>query len=133
MTERPSPNGTAFPFLHFTRAYGTQLILMPPSDHPCWPKDGEVVPYIFGKANRLHILQEKFTMVKYPYERLRCIHHARSFLPGQPLELQEIPLKFAIEAMERYINWTLRDWREKSKKDRREADPIRSWAVGGAQ
>ncbi len=53
------------PFLHFTRDYGTHLIALFPADSPTWPAPGVVVPYLFGTADREHILRETVTACDY--------------------------------------------------------------------
>ena len=45
------------PFLHFTGSTGTHMIRLYPADHEMWPNNGEQVPYLFGIANREHILK----------------------------------------------------------------------------
>ena len=45
----------SIPFIHFTRKMGTGLIILS-SDN--WPARGETIPYIFGTADRNHLLRE---------------------------------------------------------------------------
>lgn len=52
-------------FLHFTRECGTDLVGLYPHDHLKWPMAGEIVPYLFGMANREQILQRVSEVVKY--------------------------------------------------------------------
>ena len=47
----------AVPFLHFTHETGTHLVFLYPADDPIWPAEGEKVPYLFGTADRRHILE----------------------------------------------------------------------------
>lgn len=47
------------PFIHLTRESGTTLIMMEPWDHEIYPPYGETVPYLFGFADRYHILNAK--------------------------------------------------------------------------
>jgi hypothetical protein len=50
-------------FLHYARESNTYLImLMPPSDYP--PR-GEYVPYLFGQADRRHIVSQVTEMAEY--------------------------------------------------------------------
>ena len=67
------------PFLHWTRESGTHLQLMPPANHPDWPKRGEYVPFLFGMANREHILNSVVTMaqmfVKPCYANAKLVLH----------------------------------------------------------
>ncbi len=46
------------PFLHFTRDWGTHIIPLFPANHPSWPARGKRVPYLFGHADREHILDQ---------------------------------------------------------------------------
>ncbi len=52
-------------FLHFTRECGTDIIGLFPHDHLSWPRDGEIVPYLFGQATREHILHQTVEITKY--------------------------------------------------------------------
>lgn len=52
MIEQHEP-GT--PFLHYTRATGTHLFMLIPADE--YPRKGEYVPFLFGHADREHLVQ----------------------------------------------------------------------------
>jgi hypothetical protein len=45
------------PFIHWTRRNGTHITFLPEAD--TYPRDGVTVPYLFGHADRWHILREK--------------------------------------------------------------------------
>ena len=45
------------PWIHVTRSWGTHMILFRKLDR--YPKEGEVVPYLFRKADRWQILKEE--------------------------------------------------------------------------
>ena len=51
------------PFLHFTGDTGTYLEMMPEHDHKDYPAPDVRVPYLFGMADRWHILRGKVTVV----------------------------------------------------------------------
>jgi hypothetical protein len=51
------------PFLHVTRDYGTYLTMLVPAD--AYPAAGEMVPYLFGTADRRHILKGKGAEIDY--------------------------------------------------------------------
>jgi hypothetical protein len=56
----------ATPWLHWTRKYGTQILFLRPSNHPDWQaNDNETVPFIFGHANRRHILEQYAGIASY--------------------------------------------------------------------
>ena len=48
-------------FLHFTRNYGTHIVKLSTENYP---EKNEIVPYLFGKADRNHILKQKSTIVE---------------------------------------------------------------------
>lgn len=69
-------------FVHYTRAWGTHLIMLHPADHPIWPAQGEKVPYLFGEADREHIVNQWVEMARYYNRgetsrgaRIEAIHH----------------------------------------------------------
>jgi hypothetical protein len=49
------------PFLHFTGDTGTYLFFLQASDQ--YPPYGERVPYLFGTADRRHILKDQVDMI----------------------------------------------------------------------
>jgi len=68
-------------FLHFTRDNGTTLVILFPHDHPIWPAEGVQVKYLFGSADRWHILRQVPRLTDYecnPIQEPRLIHHGRS-------------------------------------------------------
>jgi hypothetical protein len=54
--KRDLENSPGVPFLHFTGDTGTYLFLMIPAED--YPAKGVTVPYLFGKADRNHILRQ---------------------------------------------------------------------------
>jgi len=60
LAERP---GVAF--LHYARPTGTTLVWLPPIDADDYPCYGNRVKYLFGTADRDHILQQKIDLAKY--------------------------------------------------------------------
>lgn len=57
------------PFLHFTGESGTIIVFL--MERRCYPKKGERVNYLFGTANRDHILEEVKNMVFYARKSTR--------------------------------------------------------------
>jgi hypothetical protein len=51
------------PYLHWTRDLGTHISFLYPTR--LLPANGETVPYLFGKANRKHIVEETVCMAEY--------------------------------------------------------------------
>jgi hypothetical protein len=93
------------PFLHYTRKWGTQLIFLPPHDHPEFPPHNVSVPYLFGEADRWHILKGKVQMAEYPYEGLRIVH----WFDGTTL--REIPVTRAITIAREYRTSVEHAWK----------------------
>lgn len=46
------------PFLHWTRSTGTWIKHLFPADHEHFPPHGVEVPYLFGRADRVHIAEQ---------------------------------------------------------------------------
>jgi hypothetical protein len=63
----------ACPFLHLTRQYGTYLTMLIPSTD--YPPQGMEVPYLFGHADRWHILKERAGCMEYGKK-----HHPNALL-----------------------------------------------------
>lgn len=65
------------PFLHWTRDSGTHLMFMPEAWDEAYPPEGFEVPYLFGLANRYHILNQKVEQAKYwlHREQVLSVHH----------------------------------------------------------
>lgn len=53
------------PFLHWTRDCGTTLVMMPGIIDDSWPRYGERVKYLFGTADRSHIMRQKVNTAVY--------------------------------------------------------------------
>ena len=55
-------------FLHFTRKMGTYLIKLSTVDYPA---ENRTIPYLFGTADRNHLLKQIITMVDY--HKTNCV------------------------------------------------------------
>lgn len=53
------------PFLHVARLTGTTLIPLWPHDHADLPPAGQEIPYLFGRADREHIVRQALPMVQF--------------------------------------------------------------------
>lgn len=93
------------PFLHFTRAWGTQILFMPDAWHESWPARGQQVPYLFGTADREHILDGTLATIKYPWDRIRLVHYFDGIC------LREVTIQRAIEIATAYQRRVLDTWR----------------------
>lgn len=60
--KRSIENNPGMPFLHFTGNTGTHLCLMTSAED--YPEKGVSIPYLFGKAERYHILRQFVQIVK---------------------------------------------------------------------
>ena len=56
-------NKKKYPFLHFTGKTGTHLIILSPREE--YPKKGEEIKYLFGHADRFHVLKGKIETVEW--------------------------------------------------------------------
>lgn len=98
------------PFVHWTRPTGTWLSEMWPSNHPVFPPKGQKVPYLFGTADREHILKGQVSVADY------CLHYkeregtamACHYFDGKTLRM--IDLKKAKDILESYARQVRMDW-----------------------
>lgn len=93
------------PFIHISRAWGAQLALLHAADSPFWPARGEKVPYLFGTADREHILDGTLATIKYPWDRIRLVHYFDGIC------LREVTIQRAIEIATAYQRRVLDTWR----------------------
>jgi hypothetical protein len=101
------------PFLHWTRACGTDLTLMPEAD--TYPPKGERVPFLFGTADRHHVLKMVTEIAVYeasPYNspRLMVLHYDGD-------TLREVSLDNAIEIANQYRARIEREWRSADRRE----------------
>lgn len=108
------------PFIHVTRDMGSHLQLMPPADHPLWPAEGMEVPYLFGKANRRHLLKDAEDFIGYFMKNHRessvLVHH----FDGR--ELRRIDYARGDELLRRWAREIRHAWSEAARLRRRELD-----------
>lgn len=101
-----------WPFLHWTRDTGTHMVQMPPADSDVWPAKGEVVPFLFGRADREHIL--KSTTV------LAGSIHRDQLVPGNKRQravyyfdgkrLRSVTPAEAYQVAQEYVRKVQREW-----------------------
>lgn len=92
------------PFLHFTGDTGTYLFLMIPAED--YSAKGEVVPYLFGKADRNHILRQFPKTV----EHMKQVNRQDLILYFSGKRLIEISQGRAEHIARRYADKIWRDW-----------------------
>ena len=99
------------PFMHYTRATGTHLIPLNPSD--TYPPAGTKVKYLFGKADREYILQGKLEMQAWFENRAR--ESLKLILYFDGLTLKPKTLKKARAVLESYVHATRSEWKLQRK------------------
>ncbi len=53
------------PFLHWTRDSGTEIVMLWDMKSDVWPMYGVQVPYLFGTADRNHMLDQKIAIAEW--------------------------------------------------------------------
>ena len=56
-------NNPDTPFVHMTRDTGTILTGLYPADSNAFPADGDRIPYLFGHADRWHMLRDGTSLI----------------------------------------------------------------------
>ena len=96
------------PFIHFTGKNGTDIELLPPYDHESYPPKGEKIPYLFGFADREHILRQK-------REVLSCYKSSRNeliqYYDGR--KVKKIPFVQSVLIIRAYTENILNSWNRK--------------------
>lgn len=98
------------PFLHFTGDTGTYLFLMIPAEE--YPVKGEVVPYLFGKSDREHILQQYLKTV----ECMKRVNRQDLILYFNGKSLIEINQERAESIARKYEDRIYAEWRRMGAK-----------------
>ena len=94
------------PFLHWTRACGTHLLLLPPADSHLFPPPGLEVPYLFGHAGREHLLSQVTVIAEYPVHN----DHTRACFHCDGTRLQPIPIHHALTIARQYVARICDEW-----------------------
>jgi len=98
-------------FMHYTRATGTHLIPLNPSD--TYPAAGTKVKYLFGMADREHILQGKLEMQDWFENALR--EPPRLVLHYDGRTLQAVTMSRARRLLEDYAHTIRAEWKLMAK------------------
>ncbi len=95
------------PYIHIARECGTWLFPLPPADSPYFPEKGERVPYLFGTADREHILKQATECLtgNTIAETALLVNH----FDGK--ELRTVSLWTAINIAKRHKEYVLNQWR----------------------
>ena len=95
-------------FVHIARSSGTSLTLFT-NDLTCFPKKGEMVPYLFGTADRNKILKDSVLEIEYYAQNYGNDHlYKIHYFDGK--KLLKIDFKKAIELKNQYIKNVLQTW-----------------------
>ena len=98
------------PFLHWTRATGTCIELLFPHNDERWPKRGEEVKYLFGFADREHILKQVVGTSEYRANKMNTETRLVLYHDGKDASLKEISLDRAVEIAKDHQRRVLRMW-----------------------
>lgn len=102
------------PFLHWTRDYGTQMLLLRPHDHASWPaSDSEQAQFLFGQCNRRKMIHELCEIAKYFAKTDRDYIHLVLHFDGHLLH--EITKERAVEIAIRWKASVERVWDKQGK------------------
>ncbi|KKL91508.1 hypothetical protein LCGC14_1893980 [marine sediment metagenome] len=94
------------PFVHLTRELGTVLIFLWPADSEGYPAAGVFVPYLFGSADRNHILREKASLLSAADNDLTLL---RLYFDGQ--QFRTVTREHARQIIADYTRDIERQWR----------------------
>lgn len=101
-------NSSNCPFVHIARSYGTSLSMFR-QDLSFFPKKGELVPYLFGTADRNRILKDSVYEIEY-YSNATSTEFLIHYFDGQ--KLVKIDFKKAIELKNEYLKKVLNIWEQ---------------------
>lgn len=99
-------NNPGTKFIHFSGNTGTSIIGLISAE--VYPKDGEQVRYLFGRAGRDHILGEALEMAQY-HDKNRYYAKRVHYFDGKGLK--RINHKQAIEIARNYIHRIREEWK----------------------
>ena len=96
------------PFLHFTGTTGTTIVMMPTANSPdYYPEKNVRVPYLFGTADRHHILRD----AKITVDALERCNRTALILHYNGINLRETSYNKAKEIIESYVKAIEYSWR----------------------
>jgi hypothetical protein len=95
------------PFLHHTGESNTHISFLPPGD--TYPAAGEYVKYLFGTADRHHILHQVYVMAEY-FTRPSCTPPLL-VLHFDGERFHKIDAKRAVEIARDYCERTRNEWK----------------------
>ena len=108
--KRDLENSPGVPFLHFTGDTGTYLLFMIPAE--AYPAKGVTMPYLFGKADRGHILRQYLKTI----EHMKKVNRQDLILYFNGKRLIEINQERAESITRKYEDKIWRDWARAERK-----------------
>lgn len=102
------------PYVHIVKESQTQMYFFPPADHESWPAVGERVRYLFGSADRYHILRQACECLEAQEREIRLstsevlVHHFER--PNDRPKLRRITLDEAIQIARHHRRAVLETW-----------------------
>lgn len=99
-------NGAECPFLHFSRETGTYMLHLIAAS--AYPAKGKFVPYLFGHADRDHILSEAVNMVNSMANNHFGTPHVCHYFDGR--KVRKITMAKAVEIIREYEAGIRRQW-----------------------
>jgi len=96
------------PFLHWTRASGTHMVMLLPTEQ--LSKAGEVVPYLFGTADRKHVAKGAVSIAEHCAGPDRSMHKVVLHFDGK--SFHRITVERAVTIAKDYYYGLLSEWGE---------------------
>lgn len=114
----------AMPFLHWTRACGTYMVLMPPADSSIWPAKDVQVPFLFSTTDRIGLLDAVVSQARYSAgnhaETLAC-----HYCDGE--DFRAISTQQALDMALAYYKRVRYEWDHKEpRRGRHPLDPLQN-------
>lgn len=92
------------PFLHWTRAMGTHIVVLYPAEH--YPAKGVCVPFLFGQADRTHMLDSVVSLAEHCSKEDRTV--VAHYYDGT--KLRSVTADQAIKIARDYKQSVLAEW-----------------------
>lgn len=102
------------PFLHWTHDTGTTIVFLMPKES--YPAAGVYVPYLFGQADREHMLREVVTMAKF-HVKSDSYRYTCHYFTGKTMRV--VSIEEAVKIAEQYVRPILNGWHNEWLRDHR--------------
>ena len=111
------PANAGVPYIHVARPWGTDIVGLYPAGDSRWPSTGERIPFLFGTADREHILRTAEVTVSYRLKHDEQ-HAARWHYWNGCGTLREISGERALAIIRQYVAKTLAQWAREARHGR---------------